>query len=77
MKTNNVIITNNGNNIYTLETKTYKCVGYYEKISNNMTKVNLIKWYDKNTKRYKTYKNKLYNHTLKWFAYMLEKYKEA
>lgn len=77
MEVNDVIIINNGNNIYTLETKGHKCVGYYEKMPNNITKVNLLKWYDKNTKRYKTYKNKLYNHMIRWFEYMLEKYNEV
>ena len=65
-------------NIYAISNKNFYLIGYYEKMNQNMSKVNLISWYDKNTKRYKTNKNKLYNHMTKWFDYIIEKYyKEA
>lgn len=63
-----------GNNKYIVDTIGYKCEGYYKRLQNKTTEVKLEKWFDKNTKRYKTSKNKLYNHTQRWFAYMVEKY---
>ena len=61
-------------NIYGISNNNFYLIGYYEKINNNTSKVNLISWYDKKTKRYKTQKNKLYNHMTKWFNYIIEKY---
>lgn len=61
-------------NIFGISTKAFYLIGYYEKINQNTSKVNLISWYDKKTKRYKTPKNKLYNHMTRWFDYIIEKY---
>lgn len=64
-------------NIFGISTKNFYLIGLYEKINDNTSKVNLFSWYDKKTKRYKTPKNKLYNHMTKWFDYIIEKnYKE-
>lgn len=60
--------------IYGISTKSFYLIGYYKKINQNTSKVNLISWYDKITKRYKTPKNKLYNHMTKYFDYIIEKY---
>ena len=74
---NNLIKINKiDSHIYGISTKSFYLIGYYEKINTNTSKVNLITWYDKTTKRYKTYKNKLYNHMTKYFNYIIEKYGE-
>lgn len=64
------------NNIFGVSTKEFYLIGLYEKINDTTSKTNLFSWYDKKTKRYKTPKNKLYNHMTKWFNYIIEKYGE-
>lgn len=60
--------------IFGISTPSFYLIGYYEKININTSKVNLISWYDKKTKRYKTPRNKLYNHMTRYFNYIIEKY---
>lgn len=70
-----VKITKIENNIYILETNGHICKGFYKKINDSMYEIKLYSWYDKNTKRHKSEKNKLFKHMENWFCYMLTKYK--
>lgn len=70
----NPIIIKQSNNLYILETDGHILKGYFKRINETTTEVNLYNWYDKTTKRHKTSKNKLFCHMTRWFCYMLEKY---
>lgn len=60
--------------MYILETNGHHCEGLVQKLEGNKTRVRLDDWYDRTTKRHKGRSNKLFNHTEKWFCYMIEKY---
>lgn len=62
------------NNIYILDTSGHKCTGLIQVLDNNRTRIRLDDWYDKSTKRHKGQTNKLFNHTERWFLYMVEEY---
>lgn len=62
------------NDIFIVDTNGHTCVGMVQKLDSNNFRVCLNEWFDKNTKRHKGRSNKLFNHTEKWFLYMLEKY---
>lgn len=62
------------NDIYIVDTSGDKCTGLIQKIDSNKTRIRLDDWYDKTTKRHKGKSNKLFNHTERWFLYMVEKY---
>lgn len=62
------------NDIYILDTPTHHCKGLVQKVENSKTIVRLDEWYDRSTKRHKGKSNKLFNHTERWFCYMIEKY---
>ena len=65
-------------NYYMVETISGIFKGYYKKMNKNTYEMRLDYWKDKKTNRLKGEKNKLYNHTCKWFTYIIEKYtKEA
>lgn len=66
-------IISHGNDMYTIDTHMQTCEGYYKKLSENSYSVRIDRWYDKNTKRCKGKSNKLFSHTKRWFAYMVER----
>lgn len=71
---NNLIITLLNKNYYMIESNFATLKGYCERINDNSFKMRLDYWKDNKTKRVKTSKNKLFNHTCNWFSYILQKY---
>lgn len=69
---NNIIITLLNDNYYMLQAPYATLKGYYKRINNHAYIVRLDYWKDGKTNRIKSEKNKLFNHTRNWFAYILQ-----
>ena len=75
----NLRITLLNEDYYMVETPCHTLRGYYKRLGENKSVARIDYWKDGKTGRLKSSKNKLYNHTLRWFDYILEEYlgKEA
>ena len=69
---NNIIITLLSDNYYMVQAPYAILKGYYKRINAHAYKIRLDYWKDGKTNRLKSEKNKLFNHTRDWFAYILQ-----
>lgn len=63
-----------GENYYHVSSPYADIQGLYVRLDGGKFKVRLDTWRDGKTNRIRTYKNKLYNHTCNWFAYIIDEY---
>lgn len=68
----NITITLLNEDYYLIEAPFATLKGYYKRINNNSYKMRLDYWKDGKTNRLKNQKNKMFVHTCKWFAYILQ-----
>lgn len=69
---NNINIILLSDNYYMIISPYAELKGYYKRINSHAYVVRLDYWKDGKTKRIKSEKNKLFNHTRDWFAYILQ-----
>lgn len=75
-KKNDITITLLNDNYYMIEAPCATLKGFYQKINKYQCKMRLDYWKDGKTNRLKSNKNKMFDHTCRWFVYILQKYLE-
>jgi hypothetical protein len=69
-----ITITEHGNNVYTLEADHIILNGYCKKLDDKRVEIKLNTSFSKETNRYHKKGAKLFNSSISWFGYMIEKY---